>query len=328
VKPEKIVEFLSCLGVPHANKGKRTGNVVSRCPLGPWKHEGGQSSPEVFGVKIEQGDPKANCFACGFKGSLGLLMHKVRSENKLSPSGLVYDFKRANELLEEAEASQEFDFDIPGIEERLAAGKKGLHEFPAWWLETFPSVQEALPAMSYLHKRGVTPAIAEQLDLRWDPAQQRICFPVRDFNGVLRGLHGRAIHEKTDPRYRMYTQAGTNNPIVWLGESWVDLDKPILVVEGPFDLASVLRVYPNSVTPLFASPSDAKLKRMGDAMEWFTFFDNGTGGDNGRARVDKLFGKDHVIKHVVPPTHRKDPGECGVNDLLTCLVDLVPSTAL
>ena len=164
-------------------------------------------------------------------------------------------------------------------------------------------------AKKYLAERAVTPASAEQLDLRADTDQRRICFPVRDFKRRLVGLHGRAVDAHTEPRYRMYLQAGKNNPIVWLGEDWVDLNQPIVVVEGPFDLASVKRVYDNVVSPLFVNPSFAKMKRMTDALEWVTLYDRGAGGDAGRDKVSKLLGHDHVITHLHPPKGRKDPGE-------------------
>jgi hypothetical protein len=35
VKPEKVVEFLSTVGIANANRHKRTGYVISACPLGP-----------------------------------------------------------------------------------------------------------------------------------------------------------------------------------------------------------------------------------------------------------------------------------------------------
>ena len=328
MKPDKIIAFLDALGVDNATKHKRTGWVVSRCPLGPWEHQDGVSGAEVFGVKVEQGDPQCYCFACNYGGTVGELFHHVRGLNKVAPVKIAFDFKTANALVEEAEETEEFDFDIPGIEEVLAAKKNALHEFPAWWLETFPTVQGAPMAEKYLAARAVSPVMAKLLDLRWDPMQKRICFPVRDFAGKLRGLHGRAVEAKTDPRYRMYTQAGRNNPVIWLGESWVDLEKPIVVVEGPFDLTSVRRVYSNVVSPLFANPSIAKLNRMSDALEWLTFFDRGAGGDSGREKVEAALSKDHLINHLSPPKDFKDPGEMGVADLVNCLSEHMQLTAI
>jgi hypothetical protein len=321
MKADKIVQFLGAVGVTNANKSKRAGWVISRCPLGPWKHTDGVSGPEVFGVRIEPNDPHANCFACGWHGTLGSLLQRMVGENKVTPK-IEAKWGQALQLVADAEAEFEVDFDTPGIEELLAMNK-GLHEFPEWWLETFPPVASSSIALKYLHGRKVLDHMSEWCELRWDPNEKRICFPVRDFKHRLVGLHGRAIDEATEPRYRMYTYAKQNNPIAWLGEDWVDLERPIVVAEGPFDLVSVARVYGNVVSPLFANPSNEKLERMADAHEWVTFLDRGVGGDKGRERIDKALGASHVIRHVLPPKGRKDPGEMTVPELVASLHDFV-----
>ena len=209
----------------------------------------------------------------------------------------------------------ELDLDWPDLETVMAQKKADLTEFPDWWLDTFPPWQKVEWSRKYLHERGVLGVMCERLELRADTSQKRICFPVRDFKHRLVGLHGRCVHANVDPRYRMYQYAGQTNPQVWLGEDWVDTSRPILVVEGPFDLASCLRVYPNVVSPLWATPSLEKLRRMGDALEWVTLYDRGGGGDSGRAQVSKALGSDYVVTHLKPPEHRKDPGECSVPEL-------------
>jgi hypothetical protein len=91
-----------------------------------------------------------------------------------------------------------------------------------------------------------------------------------------------------------------------------------VVVEGPFDLASVFRVYRNVVSPLFVNPSIAKLLRMADALEWFTLFDRGVGGDAGRAKIDKVLSS-HMIHHLQPLPGVKDPGAMSVDHLVEVL---------
>lgn len=314
VKKEKIEQALKLIGATNIQPHKRTGWVISRCPLGPWRHEGGESGPEVFGVKIETGDPSTHCFSCGWGGKLSDLTLTMRYLNKKDPH-IQVKWSEVDALIEEAEQSMEFDFDSPDIEEMLFGKKAKPHYFPEWWLDSFPDAWTIKKARSYLQERNVPWSVVKALDLRCDTKEERICFPVRDFKGNLVGLHGRAINEGVEPRYRMYTYAGKNNPIHWLGESWVDLTKPILVVEGPFDLASAYRVYRNVVSPLFANPSIEKLHRMADALEWITFFDRGKGGDAGRSRITRYLGDDHVLHHIVPPEGRKDPGECSVEEI-------------
>lgn len=321
--PDKTVQFLKLLGAGNIQPHKRTGWVVSRCPLGPWRHEGGESGPEVFGVKLEPGDAQTNCFSCGWHGTMGDLVVTMRHLNKMNPAVSV-KWGDALRMVEEAENEGEMSFDFPDVEEMLLGAKAQPHTFPEWWLDSFPLWHEAPFAADYLASRKVPASVADALDLRADTKERRVCFPVRDFGNRLMGLHGRAIDEGVDPRYRMYKQAKKNNPILWLGEHWVDRTKPIVVVEGPFDIASVYRVYRNVVSPLFVNPSIEKLMRMADALEWITIYDRGKGGDAGRAKVSKALARDHVIHHLEPPQGRKDPGECKVEEIGGLLEGLAP----
>ena len=325
MKAAKVRDFLQALGCKVPSSQHRWGWVVSNCPLGPWRHEKGSSSPEVFGVRREQGDARTNCFSCGWHGSMSDLVMEMRMLNKHKPL-ITIKWADANALIDEAEADLELNLDSPGLEEVLFGQREGLHEFPEWWLHSFAPVAEVAWACEYLADRRVTPAMALALDLRADTKEKRVCFPVRGFGGDLLGLHGRAIVEGVDPRYRMYQHAKQNNPIVWLGENWIDPARPIVVVEGPFDLASVMRVYANVTSPLFVNPSLEKIKRMSDALEWITLYDRGKGGDAGRARVSKFLHKDHVIHHLQPPAGRKDPGvmtEAELREILSPFVQLI-----
>lgn len=319
MKPGNVRKFLKLVGIDAPHDQPRTGWIISHCPLGPWRHEGGKSSAGRFGVKLETGDPHANCFSCGWRGTLTDLIILMRHLNKSDHHVEATAWSGAMALIEEAESTLELDLDTPDISELLLGDYDEDHVFPEWWLETFSPWDTSAVARAYLGARDLPGEVADLLDIRWDSQQKRVCFPVRDFDGRLRGLHGRAIEKDVEPRYRMYTQAGKNSPLIWLGEDHVDFDKPILVAEGPFDYGSCKRVYRNTVTPLFANPSFAKIKRMSTALEWVTFLDRGTGGDSGRAAISKCLHEDHVITHLLPPAHRKDPGECTVPELVDIL---------
>jgi hypothetical protein len=323
MNPEKTKTFLLMLGAENIQMHKRAGWIISTCPLAPWTHEHGESGPEVFGVKKESGNAFCSCFACDFHGKQDDLVLKMRFLNKQQEL-VVANFGAALMMVEEAEASSELDLDFPDIEEQFAINLQGgLHEFPAWWFDSFPPWSEVKFARDYLAARAVPAQIADALDLRVDTAERRVCFPIRDFDGVLRGLHGRAVDSDADLRYRMYKQAGRTNPGVWLGEHYVDLSRPIVVVEGPFDVTAVMQVYRNVVSPLFVNPSVEKLKRMGDAVEWVTFYDNGTGGEQGRAKVDKAIGNTHLVTHLKPPKGLKDPGSMTPDQLAQILCKVV-----
>gem|GEM_PF-1759917 len=322
MKRAQVIRFLGLLGAKVPADQSRTGWIVAGCPLAPWRHESGEDKHPSFAVRQEPGDAFCNCFSCGYHGKQSDLVLDMRRLNKQSEQGS-WPFGKALQLIAEAEESFDgLDLDTPDIEELLfgpnALGRTARHVFPEPWLESFPPWHSVAEASAYLASRGVSFASADMLQLRFDSSQRRICFPVRDFKQRLRGLHGRAIDAATAPRYRMYTWQGQNSPLIWLGESWVDLDRPIVVVEGPFDLLSVHRCYRNVVSPLFANPSLAKMRRMADALEWVTLFDRGKGGDLGRARVSRGM-PGQLVQHLQPPAHRKDPGEMTLEEIKNLL---------
>ncbi|QIG76855.1 DNA primase protein [Rhizobium phage RHph_Y1_11] len=321
MKKSDVMELLDALGATPTKKQARGKWVTSDCPLGPWTHEGGKSSDDVFGVKLEQGDPFCNCFACGFHDSATGMVLKMRELNAATPVG-EFDFKKAVTLCAKADDEIELNFDDIDYEEALK--KDEVTIFDDWWVNTFPSVFEAPLGMKYLKDRGVDPDVIKYLDLRFDPKQNRVCAPVLNKKQQFVGLHGRAIYEDTEPRYRMYTYKGRNNPQYWLGENWIDVELPLVVVEGYFDVAKVLPIWANVATPLFANPSIEKMKRIAGCSEIITFFDWGTGGDKGRQRFDEQFGKTHIVTHAKPPAGKKDPGACNIGEIASVLAPILP----
>jgi hypothetical protein len=317
---EQINQFLACIGVQPAPEQNRTGWVISKCPLGPWRHDSGESGPRVFGIRIEAGDSFCKCFSCDWHSKLSSLVIEMKKRRQQWPAGGDMQLGKALELIEQAEDGAELALGGPDIEQVLygdLAAADG-HVFPEDWLASFPPALSMGWSAQYLAGRAVPPVLAQLLDLRADPKRLRVCFPVRDFGGKLRGLHGRTVEKDVEPRYRMYPHGGHTNQLIWLGEHWVDPDRPIVVVEGPFDLASVMRVYRNTVSPLFANPSVEKLHRMADVLEWVTLLDHGKGGDTGRQKIDMVMTQ-QVITHLVPPEGVKDAGDMTVEQLAQLL---------
>jgi len=322
MKDPHLAKLMQMLGSAPASH-HRSGWFVTSCPLAPWRHEGGSDHNPAFAIKREAGDAFCNCFACGYHGKLSELILEMRHLNKVS-SQLQVPWGEAFALVEQAEDETLLNLGSPDVEEMLEARLDKNHEFPQWWLDSFAKWREIKWAVDYLQSRNVAPEIADYMDIRVDVIERRICFPVRNFRGKLMGLHGRAVEKDTAPRYRMYKQAGHINPHIWLGEHWIDTEKPILIVEGPFDLASVLRIYPNSCSPLFANPSKEKIKRMADALEWVTLFDNGRGGDAGRAKISQVLHKTHIVTHARLAPDLKDPGEASIEQLKAALTGVLP----
>ena len=189
----------------------------------------------------------------------------------------------------EAEATQEFDFDIPGIEEVLAREAEGLHRVPGLVAGDFPG------RLGRRLGRAATCTGRERLagaqrrarpSLRPEPAA-RVCFPVRDFEGRLTGCTGAPPIREMEPRYRMYTSRRQEQPD--------RLARRVLGRSEQADRRGGRPVRPDQRHARLRQRRDAavrhavsyeKLMRMADALEWVTMFDRGAGGDNGRERVD------------------------------------------
>jgi hypothetical protein len=217
------------------------------------------------------------------------LVYRLRDFNKKQPLA-VFDFKTAHELAEQDTASQLPEFE--SYEEASDKAYAQLVEIPEVWLDTFPPITKH----AYLHKRGILPWVASELGLRFDPKRRRICFPVRDRFGRLVGMQGRDITETNALRYYAYPYKGRTNKNIWLGEDKVDWDTPVVLTEGPFDYASIYRVYPNVLASL-GGLNFTKLKRIGDASRLITFFDYGTGGNTARKRTEDVYGP-RILQHV------------------------------
>lgn len=319
------LRYLRALSSPESITS-RSDWLICKCPMAPWDHKNGVDNSPSFGLKIEPGQSYVNCFSCGAKGTPGDLLLELNYRLKKAPHLKDrYDVEMAMAVVQETLNEIPSFQGLPSFDEEFFATKE-LTEFPEWWLDTFPQALLIKKGREYLKSRDVTETLAAALDLRMDTSEKRMCFPIRDFDGVLRGLHGRDTTNQSDLRYKMYPFSKMTNPQVWLGESWVDFEKPIIVVEGPFDVTSVMRVYRNVVSPLFANPNKEKILRMAGALEWVTFLDKGNAGDIGRKRIRQTLPDTHTVVDVIPP--EKDPGgmtEEALRELLDPILDLDPN---
>lgn len=283
--------------------------VEGYCPYGPWRHDNGASNPNAFGIEAHENQKSLfKCFSCGMGGDLMHLqatLSEYLRKNKLPG----YQMGKALELISAELDEMEFDKDLPDYSE---AAKPTDHVFPEKWLASFPAIELFPQALAYLASRGVKKPLYQALGLRYDPMQNRICFPYRNFKGELMGLQGRYAANKVPAntlRYYFYRHMGNLNMHAWMGEDQLDLDKPLVLVEGPFDYASTYRAYQNVAASFSAGLSFQKLSRLSDASSIVTFYDAGKGGDSARQRVHEYFGKKGTpVVDVIPENDGGDPG--------------------
>ena len=312
---ESILAFLKCLG---AKRVTVHGKWVScSCLLAPWTHDSGKDSNPSSAIQIKDGGESFfHCFTCD-KGKLSDLLFKLQ-HFKADPQ--TYRIADAWELVsaegagsiaikikEWGQKDEEVEVEIP---------------YPEQWLATFKPAWSVGFAREYLEARGVSEELCKFYDIRCDFSMQTVCFPIRNFKGELVSLRGRFTHPDASPPYHVYKYLDVYNRLPWLGESWVDFNKPVVMVESVFDAISVSRVYKNVVAPLSVGISKEKALRMQAASYIVTLFDQGTGGDKARKIIGKHF-KSALLIQQMPPEHRKDPGEMTETELRESLKSIL-----
>lgn len=326
MKPERIKALLPMLGSKAI--GNRTGWVLATCPL-RWKH--GTTPSEAFAIST---DPKkksrCKCLSCGYSGDLTDLLLDIQFGLRKNPEYRTrFNLLAASQVVAAEFTEMELTAaDIPDFETPL---EKQETLFPEQWLATFRPVSDFPEAMTHCQKRGLNQWVLKYMDVRFDPQQRRVCFPFRNFRRELMGLQGRHIdpiqfkdkdHPDAPLRYFHYGYSGKRNLHCWLGEDKVDLDKPVVVCEGPFDYAKIAMAYPNVVASFTSGLSRTKVRRIADATEIFTFYDQGHGGDSARDAFEKYL-PHHPMMHVIPSEEEGDAGNMSVEDIRACLKDHV-----
>ena len=276
--------------------------AVARCPLAPFTHDSGRDSNPSFAISYGQGIESAfNCYTCE-AGSLFTLIQILQKHGAKLPK---YDIKAAVKLWADEDSG---DTAMVFTEDTENEDPLADQVWPESYLSDFMDAWKVPVAMRYLDGRRVSIETARTLDLKWDLRRRAVSFPVRNWYGELVGLRGRYIDPDAPARYHDYGYRGIRNKLPWYGESTVDLDRPVVMVESVFDYASVFRVHRNILAPLSVGLSHDKCRRVRGAYEIITLFDNGAGGDKGRSKTSKgLPGS--IITHLKPPSGTDDPGD-------------------
>jgi hypothetical protein len=281
--------------------------VTTSCPLAEWRHAKGTDRNPSFGVLTGMKGGRVHCFSCHFSGTLDTLAAELALLKKGSPG---VDLPALWALLEGD------DDKSPLV---LASGDLVPEHpvpFTEAWVKSFPSALHSPDAMVYLGERGFGAEDVVGSDLRWDGLRRRVSFPVRGFDGRVYGMRGRAVDPTNKARYWDYDCAGIRNPTVMLGEHEVDFDKPIVLVEGPFDRLSVRRAYRNVVTPFSSAVTVAQMERLQEAYLLVTMPDGDEAGDLMHQKVVK-YAKCHVGRANVPLD--SDPGKMSVSEVRASL---------
>lgn len=174
-------------------------------------------SKKKLSVNLNTGVYK--CWVCGWKGrSLRPLLKPLASEEEI---------KSGHKLFKGIVQEQKFDF-IPAL--------------PKGFLPLIENqnLTAAEPFLNYLSRRGVNEEQILQYKLgisfEDEKFKRRVIFPSFDASGFLNFVIGRSINSDCFVKYNnIDVPRGFKNNII-LNELNIDLEKPLVLVEGMFDL--------------------------------------------------------------------------------------------
>lgn len=199
--------FLSRLGCSKIRA--RTGWVNATCPFGIY-HRKGKDTIASFGISISPGDmSRCRCQACGVSGSLIALIWRL--ENLGQDHSDLLPFLLACNQFDVEKLSDDKPKNGKTLSSRLdkaanqqwgaLPGKTYIeNEFEKQQAEVPEAVLEKMrermtdDVRSYLrHGRGLHPLTVENWELGWHPGEDRLCVPIRDRDGKLVSVSGRAL---------------------------------------------------------------------------------------------------------------------------------------
>ena len=300
MKEKEIRAWISLLGQT-AQTETGTEWVHMTCPLAPWDHGSGADSNPSHGIQVMHGESRLHCWSCNFSGTQMDLILRLQQEGAQFPYGQLIN------MINDAEEHAPFGWEeAGGYEDSLHPPEE--HIYPEFFMDITEPAYVDGGVHPYLADRLVSPKTAKDWDIRWDPYRQRVAVPVRDFEGRLRGLHGRAVNPKASLKYLMYPHEHKTNPHIFLGEHKVKSDQTIVLPESMFDLFRVYHVYENVMTPLRAGMSKLMIQRLENAQRIFTLFDGDKAGELAREKLEKHLPSTVELIHGVLP-EGKDAGE-------------------
>lgn len=270
------------------------GWVACHCPFAPYiGHPNGTDRDASFFVKIDtNGISGGHCFTCKSKGRLSGLARAL----SMYRVGDGIDYHRIAmdcELKEAAGGVASYD----DREVRFVTPPLPILEEP--YFRAYPDVHDFDAAVTYLKERGISSRASYALRLRFDAEEQRIMFPVFDFEKKLYGFTGRSIlgkeaittinlQRKAAGRYVEYSRIkdDVEKEFFLLGEHLVTKDKPIILVEGLFALAHFLSVGVDSFANIVATMGSSVSKYQSEilidyGLPIYMFYDNDAAGEVG-----------------------------------------------
>lgn len=287
---QDIRRLLGLVGIQFVRK-TYSGWLEAPCPLAPWTHARGADRNPSFGVKEDAtGMSGFKCQACHRKGTVPSLIRTLANFREEDYSDLELEAERTEML---------GVVNLPDWEDRFAFKPEPEPLNTNLYYSMYPDVclPEYTDAHYYLQSRGITQEAAALMQLRYDPDENRVLFPVfspkpedAESDGWdLYGFTGRAIFPSIKPKIKNY--AGLDKRSFILGEHLIRATgrpQPLLVVEGLFAYAHLQTLqlheedYFDVVAIMGSDMSDEQVERLVSYdVPIYLLFDNDEAGDVG-----------------------------------------------
>jgi hypothetical protein len=288
VNQENILKLLSILQVDKIRIGGN-GWVHSSCPLSKWTHPTGKDDHPSFGILVNNDDTSGfKCHSCQSHGSLSDLSFKLNKLSNWSCKDAVYFVQKFDQpsletmerILSGAKPMwKEASKVIHGVTLSPAEAKRigDTEENITNQGEVLAKLAHPLPddVMKYLtdpripikdriddySPRGLTRETVAKFELSWDPKYNRILIPVKNQEGKVVGITGRAFYKKTKPKFLHYT--GFKKELYLFNEYLSTKGGTGFVMEGHFDAIFLHQSgYTSSVAVMGSDVSQLQLIKL------------------------------------------------------------------
>ncbi len=329
------------------------------CPLGilgKHYHSNRNLSNPACEVTVSKGANESTyiryyCYSCSEYGDLEILPYEMIYWARKNPEefSASYVKERAAKALEYLLDYQIEGATVSAVTVDLFAAKE-FSPYSEAWLSSYPPALQNPSVTKYLYSRGLSDEIIVELDIRAYSHNQYLYagFPYRNIEGVLAGMRGRGIDDDYEYSDEANEKRGwkllkhrpikpidfeSNESLVWYREDRLDLTKPVLIVEGQFDVASILPLYRN-VTCLFTSnASPIKLSFFNDSAGVIILLDNDKDGSPAHEKIIKsrqTMGKYFTTQktkylQAFYPKGCKDAGEMSPDNLVLFITSILTS---
>lgn len=297
-------------------------DIMAICPFHS-KADGSSEKKGSFSMSLQTG--LWYCHSCHEKGNLWKFLFRMGLDGDLIR-------RRYGDLLHEVHSRIEPQADPLKPRCAVTVVEGEAEPLKESWLGLF----DHCPLL--LLEEGFPEELLQEFDIGFDQRNNRITFPLRDENGLLWGISGRAVLENQVPRYKIYdkeyvewglpARTTEKRRLLWNSHRVFRQlrkdpgDRHVVLVEGFKACMRVAQAGLNCVAALGSYVSSEQLwilQRMGATVH--LFFDNNEAGWSGAAKVAPIMAASLPLKIVMYPDDREQPSDLTPEEVVSAFLD-------